>query len=89
MIPKSTNALFLVLYDLQRAGVMVDTRLIVDDGELSINWSMLDLYGHKQWWSGLGEAGSDNVVFFSSHKHVFQYIFKYSCTYIPGSYQDE
>ena len=41
---------------------MVDTRLIVDDGELSIHWSMLDLYGHQQWWSGLGEAGGDNVV---------------------------
>ena len=23
---------------------------------------MLDLYGHQQWWSGLGEAGGDNVV---------------------------
>ena len=34
---------------------MVDTRLIVDDGELSIHWSMLDLYGHKQWQC-------DNVV---------------------------
>ena len=62
MTPKSTNVLFLDLYDLQRAGVTVDTRLIVDDGELSIHWSMLDLYGHKQWWSGLGEAGGDNVV---------------------------
>ena len=54
--------MFLDLYDLQRAGVMVDTRLIVDDGELSIHWSMLDLYGHQQWWSGLGKAGGDNVV---------------------------
>ena len=59
---KSTNCLFLDLYDLQRDGVMVDTRLILDDGELSIQWSMLDLYGHHQWWSGLGEAGGDNVV---------------------------
>ena len=62
MIPKSTNVLFLDLYDLLRAGVMVDTRLILNDGELSIWWSMLDLYGHQQWWSGLGEAGGDNVV---------------------------
>ena len=23
---------------------------------------MLDLYGYQQWWSGLGEAGGDNVV---------------------------
>ena len=62
MIPKSTNVLFLDLYDLQRAGVTVDTRLIVDDGELSIHWSMSDLYGHQQRWSGLDEAGGDNVV---------------------------
>ena len=62
MIPKSTNVLFLDLYNLLRAGVMVDTRLILNDGELSIQWSMLDLYGHQQWWSGLGEAGGDNVV---------------------------
>ena len=59
---KSKNVLFLDLYDLQRAGVMVDTRLILDDGELSIHWLMLDLYGYEQWWSGLGEAGGDNVV---------------------------
>ena len=47
MIPKSTNDLFRDLYDLQRAGVMVDTRLIFDDGELSIHWAMLDLYGDQ------------------------------------------
>merc|ERR1711923_263089 len=50
------------LYDLQRAGVMVDTRLILDDGELSIHWLLLDLYGYEQWWSGLGEAGGGNVI---------------------------
>ena len=27
------------------------TRLILDDGELAIHWSMLDLFGHKQWWT--------------------------------------
>ena len=43
---KAKNVLFLDLYDLQRAGVMVDTRLILDDGELSIHWLMLDLYGY-------------------------------------------
>ena len=59
---KAKNVLFLDLYDLQRAGVMVDTRLILDDGELSIHWLMLDLYGYEQWWSGLGEAGGDNVI---------------------------
>ena len=62
MIAKSPNVLFRDLYDLQRAGVMVDTRLILDDGELSIHWSMLDIYGHQQWWTGLGEAGADIVV---------------------------
>ena len=59
---KSNYVLFLDLYDFQRAGVMVDTRLILDDGELAIHWSMLDLFGHKQWWTGLGKAGADNVV---------------------------
>ena len=64
MFAKTTNSLFLDLHlhDLQRAGVLVDTRLIIDDGELSIHWSMLDLYGYQQWWTGLGEAGGDNVV---------------------------
>ena len=61
MIAKSPNVLFRDLYDLQRAGVVVDTRLILDDGELAIHWSLLDLYGH-QCWTGLGEAGGDNVV---------------------------
>ena len=51
MIAKSPDVLFCDLYDLQRAGVMVDTRLILDDGELAIHWSMLDLFGHKQWWT--------------------------------------
>ena len=41
----------------------MDTRLILDDGELSIHWSMLELYGDQQWWAGLCEAGADNVVF--------------------------
>ena len=59
---KSTNDLFCDLHDLQRAGVMVDTRLILDDGELSIHWPLLDLYGDQQWWSGLGKAGGDNVI---------------------------
>ena len=62
MIAKSPNVLFRDLFDLQRAGVLVDMKLILDDGELSIHWSMLDLYSHQQWWTGLGEAGADNVV---------------------------
>ena len=64
MIAMSTTSLFLDLHDLQRAGVMVDTRLVLDDGDLSIHWAMLDLYGYQQWWTGLGEAGGDNVVIF-------------------------
>ena len=66
---KAKNVLFLDLYDLQRAGVMVDTRLILDDGELSIHWLMLDLYGYEQWWSGLGEAG----VIMLSFSQVFHW----------------
>ena len=54
MIAKSPDVLFCDLYDLQRAGVMVDTRLILDDGELANHWSMLDLFGHEQLWTGLG-----------------------------------
>ena len=34
IISKSTNLLLCDLYDLQRDGVMVDTSLILDDGEL-------------------------------------------------------
>ena len=51
MIARSPDVLFCDLYDLQRAGVMVDTRLILDDGELAIHWSMLDLFGYEQWWT--------------------------------------
>ena len=51
MIARSPDVLYCDLYDLQRAGVMVDTRLILDDEELAIHWSMLDLFGHKQWWT--------------------------------------
>ena len=40
----------------------MDTRLILDDGELAIHWSMHDLFGYEQCWTGLGEAGADNVV---------------------------
>lgn len=41
----------------------MDTRLVLDDGDLSIHWwSMLDLYGYQQWWTRLGKAGGDNVV---------------------------
>ena len=40
----------------------MNTRLILDDGELAIHLSMLDLFGHEQWWTGLGKTGADNVV---------------------------
>ena len=58
---KSTKALFSDLYDLHQSGVALDTKLIVDDGELAIHWPLLQLWGHN-WWSGLGQAGADNVV---------------------------
>ena len=58
MFAKTSNSLFLDLHDLQRAGVLVNTRLILDDGELSIHWFMLDL-PVVDW---LGEAWGDNVV---------------------------
>ena len=35
---KPVNLLFKDLYDLQSHGVMVDTRLVLDDGELAIHW---------------------------------------------------
>ena len=44
MIARSPDVLFCDLYDLQRAGVMVDTRLILDDGELAIHWSIGEKY---------------------------------------------
>ena len=52
---KPVNLLFKDLYDLQRHGVMVDTRLVLDDGELAIHWPILELYGDN-WWTGLGWA---------------------------------
>ena len=55
---KPVNLLFKDLYDLQSHGVMVDTRLVLDDGELAIHWPILELYGDN-WWTGLGKAGSD------------------------------
>ena len=58
---KSTKSLFLDLHDLQQGGVALDIdRILVDDGELAIHWPLLQLWG--QWWSGLGQAGEENVV---------------------------
>ena len=48
---KSTKALFSDLYDLHQSGVALDTKLIVDDGELAIHWPLLQLWG-PNWWSG-------------------------------------
>ena len=53
--------MFSDLYDLHQSGVALDTKLIVDDGELAIHWPLLQLWG-PNWWSGLGQAGADNVV---------------------------
>ena len=38
---KPVNLLFKDLYDLQSHGVMVDTRLVLDDGDLAIHWPIL------------------------------------------------
>ena len=64
MFAKTTNSLFLDLHDLQRAGVLVNTRLILDDGELSIHWFMLDLYGYQQWWTGWARLEVTMLSFF-------------------------
>ena len=84
---KSPNDLFCDLHDLQRAGVMVDTRLILDDGELSIHWPLLDLYGDQQWWSGLGKAGGDNAQWESALAVGGQLLFIYFISYFPSKYQ--
>ena len=80
---KDTNILFLDLYDLQKSGTVVDTRLIVDDGELSIHWNVLDLYGGQQWWTGLGQAGADKsfkkLSALKSHKKTHQTVQCESC----------
>ena len=53
---KDIDKLFSDLFDLQRQGLVVDTRLVVDDGEVAIHWPL--------WWAELGHAhvGADNVV---------------------------
>ena len=58
---KSTKSLFLDLHDLQQGGVALDTMISVDDGELAIHWPLLQIQG-DHWWTGLGQAGDDNVV---------------------------
>ena len=51
------------LHDLHQSGVHLETKLIIDDGELAIHWPLLQLWlwGHH-WWSDLGQARADNVV---------------------------
>ena len=38
---KDIDKLFSNLYDLQRQGLFVDSRLVVDDGEVAIHWPLL------------------------------------------------
>ena len=52
--------MFSDLYDLQRQGLVVDTRLVLDDGVVAIHQPLLQLW--SLWWSDLGHAGADNVV---------------------------
>ena len=61
MIAKSPNVLFRDLYDLQKAGVMVDTRLILDDGELSMVTSSS---------GGLGWVRLELTMFLYAGQHV-------------------
>ena len=49
---KPVNLPFKDLYDLQSHGVIHWP---------GIYWPILELYGDN-WWTGLGKAGSDNVV---------------------------
>ena len=58
---RSSICLFSDLYDLRKSGVALDTRLILDDGELAIHWPLLQIQG-DHWWTGLGQAGDDNAV---------------------------
>ena len=58
---RSSICLFSDIYDLKKSGVALDTRLILDDGELAIHWPLLQIWG-DHWWTGLGQAGDDNVV---------------------------
>ena len=37
---KDINSMFSNLYDLQRQGLVVDTRLVVDDGEVAIHFGL-------------------------------------------------
>ena len=52
--------MFQDLYDLQKSGTVVDTRLIVDDRELSIHWNVLDLMETSS--GGLGWARLELIM---------------------------
>ena len=57
---KSTKSLFSDLYDLHLAGVALDTRIIVDDGDLAIHWPLLLLWDNS---AGVVAAGTDQSFF--------------------------
>ena len=61
---KDTNILFLDLYDLQKSGTVVDTRLIHMQlmMESYPSTGIARPHGDQQWWTGLGQAGANNVV---------------------------
>ena len=42
---KDINSLFSDVYDLQRLDFVVDTRLVVNDGEVAIHWPEVGLAG--------------------------------------------
>ena len=41
---KDIDKLFSDLYDLQRLDHVVDTRLVVDDGEIAIDWPLFQFW---------------------------------------------
>ena len=45
MIASKSEHIVRDVFDLQKAGVDVDTRLILDEGELAIHWSQNFIYG--------------------------------------------
>ena len=62
---KDINSLFSDVYDLQRLDLVVDTRLVVNDGEVAIHWPEL------------GQAGSDNAMSFCSQKFLCPKLIKH------------
>ena len=82
---KSTKSLFLDLHDLQQGGVALDTRILVDDGELAIHWPLLQLWG--QWWSVLGQHNNNDSVDIKLEPHeIYDQV---SCDFCEKVFNDK